>query len=41
MSDMKRRANRLLDLVRAGDKTIPLDAINWALRVTGDALGVR
>ena len=34
-------ANRILDLVRSGDKSISLKTINWALRVTGDLIGNR
>ena len=40
MTDEKREANRILDLVRAGDDSVPLTVINWALRVTGDAIGL-
>lgn len=41
MSDEEREAHRLLDLVRAGDDSIPDSVILWALRVTGDAIGLR
>ena len=33
-------AARILDLVRLGDKSVPLKAINRALWVLGDAVGV-
>lgn len=41
LNDEEREAHRILDLVRAGDKTIPESAITWALRVTGDLIGNR
>jgi hypothetical protein len=41
LSDEEREAMRILDLLKAGDDTIPASVIAWCLRVTGDAIGLR
>lgn len=40
MNDEEREAMRILDLLKAGDD-IPPSVVQWALRVTGDAIGLR
>ena len=40
MNDEEREAMRILDLLKAGDDIHP-SIIQWCLRVTGDAIGLR
>lgn len=40
MDDEEREAMRILDLLKAGDD-IPASVVQWCLRVTGDAIGLR
>jgi hypothetical protein len=40
MNYEEREAMRILDLVRSG-ADVPYSTVMWALRVTGDALGLR
>lgn len=40
MNHEEREAMHLLDLLRAGEE-VPETTVAWALRVTGDALGLR
>ena len=40
MNDEEREAMRLLDLWKAGED-IPPAMVDWALRCTGDAIGLR
>lgn len=40
MNHEEREAMHLLDLLKAGAE-VPLTAIEWALRTTGDAIGVK
>lgn len=39
MNDEEREAMRILDLLKAGED-IPASVVGWALRVTGDAIGL-
>lgn len=41
MNDEEREAMRILDLLKAGDDSIPESVVQWCLRVTGDAIGVQ
>lgn len=40
MDDEEREAMRILDLWKAGED-IPPSVVDWCLRVTGDAIGLR
>lgn len=39
MNDEEKEAMHILDLVAAGED-IPLSVVNWALRITGDGIGL-
>lgn len=40
MTPEEQEAMRILDLLKAGDD-IPASVVQWALRVTGDAIGLK
>ena len=40
LNDEEREAMHVLDLLKAGDD-VPDSVVDWALRVTGDSIGVK
>jgi hypothetical protein len=40
LNDEEREAMRILDLLKAGED-VPESVVQWCLRVTGDAIGLR
>jgi len=39
-NDEEKEADRILDLVRMGDDSVPWTTITWCLWVLGDAVGI-